>query len=243
MTGPIIRKSPRAGLSYPDDAHALIERAWSRSFLARLPREAQDLLRESAAAETVPARHALFPEAPQAQTVAALVVTGLIRTRITAPSGRHVVVRYWDMGDVCGLTSILTDTSNVGVESVRPSLVVHLDPELLARLGKTEVRVASVFAEEMARRLLDDYLIGNQAPQVLGTIRARVCWHLLALAEPSGGRHIVRVTQQDLADSIGSVREVVARTLVALEREGLVARAGADLVIVDPVSLEAMITT
>jgi len=47
----------------------------------------------------------------------------------------------------------------------------------------------------------------------------------------------VRASQQDLADAIGSVREVVARAVRGLIAAGYLERRGRDLVIRDPAAL------
>jgi CRP/FNR family transcriptional regulator len=47
----------------------------------------------------------------------------------------------------------------------------------------------------------------------------------------------VRASQQELADAVGSVREVVTRTLHGLREEGLIETARDEIVLLDPVRL------
>jgi CRP/FNR family transcriptional regulator len=47
----------------------------------------------------------------------------------------------------------------------------------------------------------------------------------------------VRTTQQELADAVGSVREVVTRTLHRLRGEGLIETSRDEIVLLDPVGL------
>ncbi len=62
------------------------------------------------------------------------------------------------------------------------------------------------------------------ATNTFGTMRERVARHLLDLAvENTPGRFEAPVTQQGLADGVGTVREVVARVLREFRREGLIA--------------------
>ena len=51
--------------------------------------------------------------------------------------------------------------------------------------------------------------------------------------------HFVDATQQDLANSIGSVREVVARAIDELCRDGFIERTKAGIRVLDPDRLEA----
>lgn len=59
-------------------------------------------------------------------------------------------------------------------------------------------------------------------------VRARIARHLLDLsASQQHGRDLqARVTQQELADAVGSVREVVIRALARLREEGVVRTGG-----------------
>ena len=71
-------------------------------------------------------------------------------------------------------------------------------------------------------------------------MRQKVARHLLDLAasRPApGGRLTAMVSQQDLANSVGSVREVVARTLKELRTERLVRTSPGRVEILDPVRL------
>ena len=74
------------------------------------------------------------------------------------------------------------------------------------------------------------------------TVRQRVARHLLDLAsdEQRGGtRLIARVSQQAMADAIGSVREVVVRAIGELRKEGLVATGSGGIEILDADRLAA----
>jgi len=59
-------------------------------------------------------------------------------------------------------------------------------------------------------------------------------WRAEALGVISGANVAINTTQQELADSIGSVREVVARALDELERDSVIKRSRASIVVVDP---------
>ena len=94
---------------------------------------------------------------------------------------------------------------------------------------------------EIARRLHDVY--GTLSITAFGSIRERIVDHLLELAlrDRASGRLIAPVTQQALADSIGSVREVVARTLALLRDEGLIETRKGEIVLLDPERLSASV--
>jgi CRP/FNR family transcriptional regulator len=109
----------------------------------------------------------------------------------------------------------------------------------LQRLAETEVRVTRVLCAEMAARLQEYF--GARAVVHFGTLRQRVIRHLLDAAGvgQSDARLLAPLTQQNLADAVGSVREVVARILQVLRSEGLVGSGPEGIVLLEPVRLHA----
>ena len=95
-------------------------------------------------------------------------------------------------------------------------------------------------AGELNRRLYDT--LEQTAVNAFGSVRQRVAAHLLDLAsaqqEPAG-RLAARVSQQELAGAVGSVREVVARVLRELRVAGVIATAADRIVILDAARLYA----
>jgi CRP-like cAMP-binding protein len=72
------------------------------------------------------------------------------------------------------------------------------------------------------------------------SVQRRITTHLLLLASPQtngGGPSVAHVTQQELADSIGSVREVVARTLASYEGLGILAVSRRKITLLDDQAL------
>jgi len=78
------------------------------------------------------------------------------------------------------------------------------------------------------------------AGNAFATVRQRVARHLLDLAASrptTAGRLTAIVSQQDLANSVGSVREVVARVLAELRTEHIVRTLPGRVEILDPVQM------
>src|SRR5262245_53507012 len=84
----------------------------------------------------------------------------------------------------------------------------------LTQAARRDARVAWGVAEELNRRLYET--LQQTAVNAFGSVKQRIAAHLLDLASaqqgPRGGL-VARVSQQELADAVGSVREVVARVL------------------------------
>jgi CRP/FNR family transcriptional regulator, cyclic AMP receptor protein len=104
-------------------------------------------------------------------------------------------------------------------------------------MGQREPKVGWLFAQEVTRRLYDslEMLAGN----AFGSLRQRVARHLLDLAasRQQGRTLVVRVTQQELADAVGSVRPVVARIMGDLRVEGIITTSSDGIIIVKPAEL------
>ena len=85
-------------------------------------------------------------------------------------------------------------------------------------------------------------MLEQTAVNAFGSVRQRVATNLLDLASTQQhpcGRLAARVSQQELADVAGSVREVVARVLRDLRVAGIVATTADSVVILDPARLYA----
>ena len=93
----------------------------------------------------------------------------------------------------------------------------------------------------MARAIIDELservvkFVAEIPGSAFSTVRQRVARHLLDLAseQRNGGRLVARVSQQELADAVGSVREVVFRVLRELRSEGVIrtSREGIELLL------------
>jgi CRP/FNR family transcriptional regulator len=86
-------------------------------------------------------------------------------------------------------------------------------------------------------------VLEQTAVNAFGSVRQRIAAHLLDLASDGQrprGRLEAHVSQQELADASGSVREVVARALRDLRMAGIVATTAESVVILDPARLHAV---
>jgi hypothetical protein len=90
--------------------------------------------------------------------------------------------------------------------------VFRISARTLTEAARRDPQVSWAIAEELNRRLYE--VLEQTAVNAFGSVRQRVAAHLLDLApdrQRPGGRLVAHVSQQELADAAGSVREVVAR--------------------------------
>ena len=214
-----------------------VDDALARSFLAELPAELAGRLLAEGERVDYPAGTTVYRAGSDPR--AALVVRGLIRVYLSSPGGRQVTVRYARPGDVLGI-AVLVGRAGTSVQTVESSSVFRISARTLTEAARRDPQVSWAIAEELNRRLYE--VLEQTAVNAFGSVRQRVAAHLLDLAsdrQRPGGRLVARVSQQELADAAGSVREVVARALRDLRVAGIVATAADSVVILDPARLYA----
>jgi len=100
---------------------------------------------------------------------------------------------------------------------------IEVDHRVFRDLINRDLSTANVVARYLAARLRRTMeLVGLRT---IGSIRQRLAYDLLDRAcreQLASGRLIVEASQTELADSIGTSREVAARALAVLRSEGLI---------------------
>jgi len=182
-----------------------------------------------------PATQTIYSEADT--EALAVVMHGLLRVYMHASDGRQVTVRYVRAGDLLGVPALVGGPAPVFVQAVVPGAAFRFDVDRVRRAARTDPSVAWLFASESVHRLYD--VLEELAGNTFGTVRQRVARHLLDLAASpaAAGPLIALVSQQDLANSVGSVREVIARVLAELRAERLVRTSPGRVQILDPVRM------
>ena len=167
-----------------------------------------------------------------------VVVRGLLRVYMHTSDGRQVTVRYVRARGLLGAPALVGGPAPVFVQALTDSRVYFMDVARVKRVAREDAAVAWVFAEESVHRLYD--VLEELAGNTFATVRQRVIRHLLDMAASrpaSDGRLVALVNQQELANSVGSVREVVARVLHELRAASLVRTSTGRIEILDPLKM------
>lgn len=205
-----------------------------RAFLGRLSTQLIDELTESAHSVSYPTGSII--ETP-AQAGLALIVSGALRYFLSAADGRQLTVGYLGPGGVLG-TMEQESTSAVRIQVIVPTVLLHLQAGRVQALIQRRPELTQALLDEAIRGLRHSFRV--LAASAFMTVRARVARDIIERASLTGplnaGAHLA-VTHQGLADATGSVREVVARTLRKLSREGIIATRGGGITVLDPHAL------
>ncbi|MCR9142317.1 MAG: Crp/Fnr family transcriptional regulator [bacterium] len=152
-----------------------------------------------------------------------LVVSGTFRMFYTDESGKQLTVRYITPGEIMGLVAAVGGPFPLEVEPLEDAEGWLVTGEQITRVASQNATLAWVIAQECAHRLAG--VFAELTTVAFGSIRDRLIRHLLKLAEtrypPEPGSHspgdakatVIRVSQQELADAVGTSREVIARSL------------------------------
>lgn len=209
--------------------------AWIAEFdgLDRLSPEDRDGLARDARPVRLPAGARVFePGSPCGAYV--LVRDGSIRVAMTADTGREILLYRVRPGESCVLTTSCL-----------------LGDEAYAAEGTTETDVEGILLPAASFRALlarsepfRDFVFrgfGRRVSDILATMEEAVFHRLdarlakLVLDRGAGGP--IHATHQELADELGSAREVVSRNLKTFERDGLVELARGEIRVRDRAGL------
>jgi CRP-like cAMP-binding protein len=224
--------------------------AWQSTFFASMPPEVTGPVLARARETTIEAGEIFYRGAYHSDTASfAIVINGLLRFYISAPDGRAMTVRYAGRGELIGARGLGFDVSGqskrawlgrdaVNGEALQETRVLMLPKEIVVKAARTNASVAWELVKEIAAQAWrhEELLAAN----VFSPIRPRVALHLINLATREGNDLVVAASHQEIANAIGSVREVVSRALRRFQEEGLVKRRGRRLVLVDVARLHAI---
>jgi CRP/FNR family cyclic AMP-dependent transcriptional regulator len=211
-----------------------VERALASSFWSKVPRALIEPL--FAEGQIVPVKAGLMMTGSDTNLIA-LVLGGFFRMFVRSKSGRQVTVSYAREGDTLGITSALGGPCTMGLQALSDGAAWAFTSDVLQRHCLADARLAWAVACESARRTHE--MAEELADNAFGTVRQRVARHLLDLVieGPDNGGLLAPISQQDLANAVGTVREVVSRVLVAFKTENVLRTTSAGIEVLDATRL------
>lgn len=183
-------------------------------------RDAEALIKRSALMRRVSGGDILYRDGDEC-THLPLVISGELQLTKHAESGRGITLYRVDDGESCILStlSILNaDFFPAEARSNTASTLCLIPAELLRRLIDTDEGWRQFVFSTYHRRLSG--LIALIEEVVFGKLDLRLAELLQDLSDRNGDN--LQITHQQLAEELGSSREVVSRLLKDWERKGLV---------------------
>ncbi len=167
------------------------------------------------------------------------VVSGAVKVFKTSAEGKEQILSIVRPGESFNDVPIFDDGLN-------PASAQAMGPVVLYELGKSELRALLQTHPQVALNVIK--VLSRQVRQLVLLVEdlsfknviGRVARILLEHAGDGAGSG-QRLTQQDMAAMAGSVREVVGRSLKALEEEGIIRLDRHRIVITDKEALREMV--
>ena len=163
---------------------------------------------------------------------------GCVKLYRLSPQGRQYIIRLCQEGDTFNEVAVFDRKGNpVNAEAIEAGSTWVVEPDYLL------VMVAS--QPEFAQKVIDN--LGSNLRMLVRTASEMAFFQVthrlarLISQVPGGiprGSSALRLTQEEMAARLGTVREVVARSLKELERSGAIRTINRRITIADPSLLE-----
>ncbi len=202
--------------------------------LATMEAARLDALLADALLVRVPAGTVMFDDQQPCQAFP-LLLDGSVRVSKVAPNGRELQLYRVVPGEAC----VLTSSCLLGHSPYSARGVAESD---LTMLALTEPLFSRLVAEHEPFRDYVFALFAERIADLMQLVEAvafqKLDQRLAALLLGKG--RVVRTTHQQLADELGSVREIVSRLLKAFAEQGAVVLGREQIEIVNPQALRSV---
>ncbi|MFH0914154.1 MAG: Crp/Fnr family transcriptional regulator [Chloroflexota bacterium] len=209
-------------------------------YFSELDRTSLEAVKPYVREKRYPAGEVVVREGEEADSLH-FVISGLLKLVATSAEGREFIVRTAYGGDTVNDDAVFRQgASLLGVVAMSPVLLYGIGREDLFRVMGIHPQVAVNISRTFAAH--QRYLVRLAAELVFKGVTARLARLLLdreKLAARSGTQDL-RITQQEMAAMIGTVREIVSRSLRELEDAGAIRLERNQLVITDRAYLEGL---
>ncbi len=195
------------------------EQDWTSAFppLRQLPEEIFAQLREASLIVELPEGSRIFGPG-QAPDSFLLLLDGTIRVQQTSEAGREIVLYRVQAGESCALTTAcLMGYEEYQAEGIAETRIraVAIPRALFDRLIASSREFRQFVFTAFSRRVTNLFRIIEEV--AFERIDVRLAQKLLELA---GAKQQIVATHQDLANELGSAREVISRQLNEFARRG-----------------------
>ncbi|MGH2460110.1 MAG: Crp/Fnr family transcriptional regulator [Chloroflexota bacterium] len=223
---------------------AAISSPFGRSrFFSELPADLRERLAASMRRRPLAAGEVLALEGDPCPGLG-VVERGLVKIFKLSAGGREQVLLLARDGESFADAAAFTGAAMpASVAAVDPSTVLILPATVLDRLLDEDPRFARAVIGHLSRQL--QHVVRLVEDLSFRQIQARVAKVLLQAQRPQAGlgagvgHH--PLTHRDIADLVGTAREVVSRTLGALEDQGVIRTERGQIEVCDPARLEALL--
>jgi CRP/FNR family transcriptional regulator len=160
-----------------------------------------------------------------------LITAGIMRLYV-AMDGYEPTLAYGNRGSLFGTHAFVPDEALLlGLQAVTPSVVLQLSTRRVGELAKSNRTFARALSGDVQLQLRE--VVRSLAAHAAGDLRQRLAREIVVLSDLHAHDELLPVTEQQLADGIGSIRESIGRSIGDLRRDGSIATTRHGLLILD----------
>ena len=160
-----------------------------------------------------------------------LVTAGIMRLYL-ALEGSEPTLAYGNFGSLFGTHAVApAEAMLLGLQAVTSGVILQLSARRVAEMANSNATFLRALSGDVRLQLRE--VIRSFAEHAAGDVRQRLAREIVVLSDLHPDDQLVPVTEQQLADGIGSIRESVGRTIGELRRDGSIATTRHGLLILD----------
>ena len=160
-----------------------------------------------------------------------LVTAGIVRLYV-AMDGYEPTLAYGNSGSLFGTHAMVpSDGFLVGLQSVTPSVVLLMSAGRVQELATSNAAFARALSGDVQLQLRE--VVRSFAAHTAGNLRQRLAREIVVLSDLHADDQLVPVTEQQLADGVGSIRESIGRSIGDLRRDGSIATTRHGVLVLD----------
>ena len=161
-----------------------------------------------------------------------VLVTGGIMRLYLAMDGSEPTLAYGNFGSLFGTHAVAAEeTLLLGLQAVTSGVVLELSARQVAEMAQSSPTFLRALSGDVQLQLRE--VIRSFAAHAAGDLPKRLARQIVVLSDLHTDDELVPVTEQQLADGIGSIRESVARSIADLRRDGSIVTTRHGLLILD----------
>ena len=220
-------------------------------FFCNMPASARRALNSVKATAAYP-RGALLCLEGQPPRGVFILCSGRAKVYSTSNHGRNIMLRIAEPGEVMGLSATLTgDPYEATVETLQPTQASFIPRADFLRLMREEPEVALRLIAQLLRNCRTAYDeirslgLSHTVAEKLARLLLQWAEHPVRDPECTGGTvHVkMQLTQDEMAQILGSSRETVTRLLSEFKHKKLIRVNGSSLIVLDKPALQKMVST
>jgi CRP/FNR family transcriptional regulator len=166
-----------------------------------------------------------------------LVVAGVVRLYLA--EGMEPTAVYGRHGSVLGTQWLLpSDSVAMGLQAVTPSVLLQFSPARVAELVESSPEFARALLGQ--GQILAHDLVMSFASLASASLPQRLAREILLLSELQPNESLLPVTEQQLADGVGSIRESIGRTIAEFRRQSWLATTRHGVIVLDAAALRRL---